>query len=56
MPYGKRDYFVTLFRYLLSQPFLLLFLSYDGDSSQKLNELRYLAANHQVTVHLLLSK
>jgi hypothetical protein len=53
---GHRSYFILHFRYLLSQPTLLLFLSYDGDSSHKLNELRYLAANHQVRVHLLLRR
>lgn len=56
LPYGKRNYFVLLFRYLLSQPAPLLFLHYDGDSSEKLNELRYLAAHHQVSVHLLLRR
>lgn len=55
-PYGRRAYFILLFRSLLSHPGLLLFLHYDGDSSDKLNELRYLAINHQVTVHLLLRK
>lgn len=56
LPYGKRNYFILLFRYLLNQSSLLLFLSYDGDSSSKLNELRILAANYQVTVHLLLRR
>ena len=56
LPYGKRNYFVLLFRYLFNTSSLLLFLHYDGDSSHKLNELRYLAANHQVSVHLLLRR
>lgn len=56
MLHGKRNYFILLFRYLLSQSSLVLFLSYDGDSSRKLNELRYLAANYQIRVHLLLKR
>lgn len=56
VPYGKRDYFILLFRHLLSHHSFILFLSYEGDRSYKLNALRYLAANHGVTVRLLLSK
>ena len=54
--YGQRDYFVLTFRKLLYSSNWLLFLHYPGDSSSKLNELRYLAAYDGVQVKLLLRR
>lgn len=51
--FGRRDYFVIRLRHLLQQSPYVLFLTYDGDSSPKLGELRALAANYSVGVQLM---